>query len=278
MTIDERIAAYLDKIPPCVEGNGGDTRLYKVACALYQGFALSEQETLAWLHKFNEKCEPPWPPEEYHRLEHKAAEAVKAKYVKPRGYLLGGSAPLKLATFQPAEPIAIFQRPSLTTFTTSQTRIFLPTTITKSHPRNIQSEVVSVVKLRNSGFTDLKWTLASVGALGWLWTLKPTPKSALESHGKTLKSRDALDCHKGNIRLVNICHCNGGNLVLRDLFTRAISDVHWSLRAGELSLTMLPSSCALLGTQIGIFQESVFCTMTATKLLSSWPAVFPQAG
>ena len=66
MNTNERIRAYLDKIPPCIAGQGGDVHLYKVACVLFNGWALSEEETLVWLRVFNQRCQPPW--DEYRLL------------------------------------------------------------------------------------------------------------------------------------------------------------------------------------------------------------------
>ena len=87
MTTDKRIRLYLDKIPPCIADQGGDTHLFKVACVLYNGFALSEADTLRWLEHFNQKCLPPW---DDYRLVYKAGQAASASHQKPRGYLLGG--------------------------------------------------------------------------------------------------------------------------------------------------------------------------------------------
>jgi hypothetical protein len=82
---NEQIIRYLAAVPPAIAGQGGDNQTFKVACALYNGFALSEEETLTWLRAYNKKCEPPWPDP---RLAYKASEAAKAAYQKPRGHLL----------------------------------------------------------------------------------------------------------------------------------------------------------------------------------------------
>jgi hypothetical protein len=59
-----------------------------VACLLFNGWALTVDETLAWLKFYNAKCQPPWSDKE---LAHKAKDAAKAKHEKPRGYLLDAS-------------------------------------------------------------------------------------------------------------------------------------------------------------------------------------------
>jgi hypothetical protein len=87
MKHEERINRYLDAVPPCIAGQGGDNQLFKVACALYNGFALTEAETVAWLVIYNRKCEPMWPAT---RLQYKAEQAANTSHEKVRGYLLGG--------------------------------------------------------------------------------------------------------------------------------------------------------------------------------------------
>jgi hypothetical protein len=66
-TIQERIAKYLEAIPGAIAGAGGHKQTFKVACSLYNGWALSEEETLAWLKVYNAKCQPPWSDRELER-------------------------------------------------------------------------------------------------------------------------------------------------------------------------------------------------------------------
>ena len=84
-TTQERIAKYLDAIPPAVAGAHGHNQTFSVACSLYNGWNLSEEDTLAWLKVYNERCEPKWSEKE---LAHKAASAAKAEHKKPRGHFL----------------------------------------------------------------------------------------------------------------------------------------------------------------------------------------------
>ena len=86
MTLDDRIKAYLDATPPCIAGQGGDEHLFKVACVLYNGWALDQNEVYGWLKYFNQKCEPPW---DDGRLMYKTAQAVNATHTKPHGHFLG---------------------------------------------------------------------------------------------------------------------------------------------------------------------------------------------
>ena len=95
MKHEERISRYLDTTPPCIAGQGGDLQLFKVACSLYNGFALTEAETVAWLVIYNRKCEPMWPAT---RLQYKAEQAASVPHENPRGYLLGEVA---LAPYSP---------------------------------------------------------------------------------------------------------------------------------------------------------------------------------
>ena len=85
MTLVERIKAYIEAVPPAIAGQGGDQQTFDLACRLYQGFALTEEQTLAYLRIYNAKCVPPWSEKE---LAHKAGQAAKANHQKPRGHLI----------------------------------------------------------------------------------------------------------------------------------------------------------------------------------------------
>jgi hypothetical protein len=75
MTLEERIKAYIEAVPPTIAGQGGDQQTFELACRLYQGFALTKEQTLAYLRIYNGKCEPPWSEKE---LAHKAGQAAVA--------------------------------------------------------------------------------------------------------------------------------------------------------------------------------------------------------
>lgn len=85
MDLNERIARYLSKVPGAVSGQEGHTQTLKVAMVLYNGFGLSESETLEWLRQYNPRCNPPW---EEKDLRHKASEATTLNYTYKRGHLL----------------------------------------------------------------------------------------------------------------------------------------------------------------------------------------------
>ncbi len=82
----DRCRAYLDKVDPCVAGQGGDNQLFKAACVIFWDFGLSESDGVPLLNEFNARCLPPWPPS---RLTYKMNEALKPEnHAKPRGHLL----------------------------------------------------------------------------------------------------------------------------------------------------------------------------------------------
>jgi hypothetical protein len=86
MTLQERVTKYLERVPPCIARQHGDDQLYKVACAIANGFNLTEEQTLEFLRIYNQRCEPPW---NESRLAYKAGQAVGAtNHGKPRGYPL----------------------------------------------------------------------------------------------------------------------------------------------------------------------------------------------
>ena len=76
----EKARSYLRKLPPAVEGQGGDRQTFIVACLLVCDFALSVDEALPLMLEWNSTCLPPWSFEGLlHKLE--AADAVEG----PRG-------------------------------------------------------------------------------------------------------------------------------------------------------------------------------------------------
>ena len=84
VTVEERIAAWLDAVLGAISGQGGHNQTFRVACRLYNGWGLSEADTLRWLQRYNEKCEPAWTLAE---LKHKVTSATKAEHSKPRGHM-----------------------------------------------------------------------------------------------------------------------------------------------------------------------------------------------
>lgn len=86
VSLQERISRYLSRVPGAVSGQEGHTQTMKVAMVLYNGFGLSEADTLYWLTQYNPRCNPPW---DEKALKHKASEAAAFKgYDLARGHLL----------------------------------------------------------------------------------------------------------------------------------------------------------------------------------------------
>ena len=88
MDINERVCRYLAACPPAISGQEGHNRTFAVACALVNGFGLSDSESLHYLSLYNERCQPKWSESE---LSHKIQSALNAQHSKPRGHLAGSS-------------------------------------------------------------------------------------------------------------------------------------------------------------------------------------------
>ena len=82
-----RAAAYLDRLPPAIAGQGGHAATFDAALKILSGFDLTPDEALGLiLERFNPRCEPPWSEAE---LRHKLEDA--AAHAKERGRLLDES-------------------------------------------------------------------------------------------------------------------------------------------------------------------------------------------
>jgi hypothetical protein len=70
-----RARAYLARCPPAVAGQGGHNQTFKVACKLFQIFALDRDAAFSLLwNDYNPRCVPPWTEKE---LRHKVEDAFK---------------------------------------------------------------------------------------------------------------------------------------------------------------------------------------------------------
>lgn len=67
-----RARQFLESVEPAVSGHHGDLRTFRVCCRLVRGFALSDDEALAVLSDWNERCEPPWSQRELTNKLHNA--------------------------------------------------------------------------------------------------------------------------------------------------------------------------------------------------------------
>lgn len=117
MTIHDRIVAYISKCPPAISGSGGHPATFTVACALVNGFALSETDALLYLsNHYNPMCQPQWSETE---LVHKIRDAAKARHDKPRGHLLGRAPSYKFGGEEPPANFHPAPKPAAPTQTAS---------------------------------------------------------------------------------------------------------------------------------------------------------------
>ena len=56
----ERARAYLGKVDPAIDGQGGDTHTYQVVCRVVRGFDLTDADACEVLSEWNATCQPPW--------------------------------------------------------------------------------------------------------------------------------------------------------------------------------------------------------------------------
>src|SRR5262245_59559167 len=86
MTLSERASRYVAALPIAISGSRGHDALFRVACALVNGFALSDGQAWLILLEYNSRCLPPWSERE---LRHKLSGARNAAHRKPAGHLVG---------------------------------------------------------------------------------------------------------------------------------------------------------------------------------------------
>jgi hypothetical protein len=56
----EQARRYFARVPPAVEGRGGDHHTFVQACRAIRDFGLSEWDALDVLREWNQRCSPPW--------------------------------------------------------------------------------------------------------------------------------------------------------------------------------------------------------------------------
>jgi hypothetical protein len=89
LSIPERAALYLERMPPSIAGSGGSRDLFNAAATLVRGFSISEADALPILTRWNQThCQPSWSLPE---LRHKLKDASTSS--RPFGYLLKDDAP-----------------------------------------------------------------------------------------------------------------------------------------------------------------------------------------
>jgi len=100
----ERARRYMLKMPLAVSGCDGHGTTFHVACTLYNGFALTDDETLDLMYEYNERLDSDdqW---NWKELAHKVRSAMNAPHKNPRGHLLGPQElPSSRPMVQPAPP------------------------------------------------------------------------------------------------------------------------------------------------------------------------------
>lgn len=56
----DRARHYTAAIPPAIAGEHGDVHTFRVCCRVVRGFALTDDDALAVLREWNNRCVPPW--------------------------------------------------------------------------------------------------------------------------------------------------------------------------------------------------------------------------
>ena len=75
----KRAAAYLNKVPPAISGQGGHAATFDAALKILSGFDLTPDEALdVMLERFNPRCEPPWSKAELKSKVKNAAAHLRA--------------------------------------------------------------------------------------------------------------------------------------------------------------------------------------------------------
>ena len=87
-----RARAYLAKVPPAIEGQGGDTHTLSTACKVVRGFDLDEEVAVGLLLEWNAGCQPPWGERE---IRQKVTNALKYG-TEPIGHLRDSERPPRM--------------------------------------------------------------------------------------------------------------------------------------------------------------------------------------
>ncbi len=81
-SLDRRVYAYLDRCPAAVEGAGGRSATFRVAGALVNGYALTEDDAFRFMvdSGWNDRCLPPWPEHQLRERIHAAVSGSRVGY------------------------------------------------------------------------------------------------------------------------------------------------------------------------------------------------------
>lgn len=95
--VTSRAAKYLARMPAAVAGQNGHGALFTAARAMAYGFDLGADEAFQLLRSdYNPRCQPAWSDRE---LRHKAEDADRVPFDKPRGHLRDAQMPDRNGTY-----------------------------------------------------------------------------------------------------------------------------------------------------------------------------------
>ena len=124
-------------------------------------------------------------------------------------------------------------------------------------PANDSSEVSKVAKVANLDAEFLALDLETYGQI----------KVTKRRTAKNTSSPDALDPWKGDIRLVSLA--DGENVQIFDLYQGPLPDeIRATIERSTLIIHNAHFDCLFLKNRLGLVLEKVFCTMTASRLLT----------
>lgn len=87
----KRAEAYIDAMPPSIDGQGGHNAAFAVATVLAHGFDLPDHIARnLFVTRFNPRCQPPWSDKE---IDHKIKQARTTAHDSPLGWLLDQEPP-----------------------------------------------------------------------------------------------------------------------------------------------------------------------------------------
>lgn len=166
----ERARKYIAKMPPAVSGQNGHTATFKVACVLVLGFGLSESESLALMHEFNQTCNPPWSDKELnHKIRQAAKQSGERNYLRNIPFERWGS--IEVPTYQEPPRKSEPKR----------------TTLVDSMRRYVTRLEAGEVKLLETGIPDVDYAIGGGVEKGELIVV-----AARTSHGKSVMGLQAV--------------------------------------------------------------------------------------
>lgn len=95
-----RARAYVQKMDPAINGQGGHNQTFAVACVIYK-FGLDDDEAWTIIEQYNRRCQPPWSDDDLrHKLDHARARVEQEGEL---GVMLGDDAGKRIVELTPVE-------------------------------------------------------------------------------------------------------------------------------------------------------------------------------